>query len=1058
MTHFQTYFTSLKKTLATVGKSALKEDNFRTAFENLLGTFAKDGIAVLQEPSTAKKGLGVPDFRVSKNDAVLGYIETKVLGEDLDEILKSPQIAKYCKLSDNLIVTDYALFILLRDGKELKRATLFDDAKDLQKLSAPTPESIKNVEALLVQFFQNPTEKISEPKQVAERLAFWANEIRLRTSQLILSTDESADELKSIFNGFKQDLLKETNPEGFADVFAQTLTYGLFLSKLSTANPLRMESVLATTPQGVPLLNDFFKTIANPNTTPEDLTVVVGGLLATLNTIDTADLERNLILKASGNRYLSDPYIYFYEDFLKLYDNTIRVEKGAYYTPKAVVSYITRSASLLISEKLSMAGGVANKQVKLLDFATGTGTFLLSIFEEVFAAKQILGEQGKHSAKKQLLDNAFGFELMPAPYMVAHLKLTEFLKQQDVPLTHKERIKIYLTNTLDNEYVATISALPNITREGNAAQHVKVSEEILLITGNPPYNARSNNNTPFIERYLWNYKDGLNEKKLSDDDYKNFLLFAQQKLEAASKGIVAVITNNSFIDSITERVMRKRLLEAFDEIYILDLHGSTTRREILPEGSPDENVFDIRQGVSISFFVKHSPKPKTLFDEADRETVKRKPLPLAKVFHASLLGSRDAKYKYLLEHDWKTTAWQELTTVDVPTDIQDSKDQPINFYFFKPFDTSNLATYTQKDAPICVKDIFMNFNSGIQTKRDELTIHFTKDELKTVVEDFINLDKKPLMKKYNLSEEQNEKSRDWKVEWAKADLKKIGWQEKFIQKIDYRPFDSRWTYFQNKSKSFIAYPRYETMQHLIKGKNVALTCLKLSRREEKNRFLVSENLVGKDMISILDSCSVFPLYLYKSDDSGLDFDELQYDSDGKTPNFTKAFQAFLKTRYPKHQPTPEAVLGYIYGMLYVPQYRETYSDYLAISFPFIPFVKEWKVFKKISSLGWRLVELHLLKVETKSQFKLAGKGTNRIDAVKTEGNKLFINKTQYFEGTTEDVLAFEVGGYKVLERYVKSRKGRDITGDLEHLQHVEGIIRETMKTMKSLGDVSRTLF
>ncbi|MGH7886835.1 MAG: type ISP restriction/modification enzyme, partial [Candidatus Binatia bacterium] len=486
-----------------------------------------------------------------------------------------------------------------------------------------------------------------------------------------------------------------------------------------------------------------------------------------------------------------DPFIYFYEDYLKAYDPAMRKGRGVYYTPPPIVSFIVRAVDDILKESFGIPGGLADdKRVTVLDFACGTGTFLLEVFQRIF--DNIGGpDTGRADliVRDHLLRNVFGFEYLIAPYTIAHLKLSQYLSEQGHPLKGNERLQVFLTNTLEPIKPQANFLLPAISAEVEAAQTVK-DREILAIVGNPPYSGESKNKGPWIRAAIGGYKFTLetNEAGLEvrkplgernpkwlNDDYVKFIRFAQLKMDAVEEGVVGIITNHSWLDNPTFRGMRQSLMRSFEQIYVLDLHGNAKKKERSPDGSDDQNVFDIEQGVAISLLVKKK--------DAERG-----------VWRGDWWGKRLAKYQAGAEQTMETVEWQKL------------EPRAPDFLMLAQ-DYDEKARY---DSGWKVTDIFPTNSVGIVTARDNLSIHFDKAELMKTVRDFAALDLETAGQKYQLGKDVD----DWKVEWAQTDVKDHGANERYATKILYRPGDNRWTYFTGRSRGFICRPRQDVMRHM----------------------------------------------------------------------------------------------------------------------------------------------------------------------------------------------------------------------------------------------------
>ncbi len=681
-----------------------------------------------------------------------------------------------------------------------------------------------------------------------------------------------------------------------------------------------------------------------------------------------------------------------------------------------------RSLHAILKERFDRNDGFANESVTVLDPAAGTLTFLAEASKlalEEFTSKY--GEGGRaRFIKEHILKNFYAFELMMSPYAIGHLKMSFLLEELGYRLNDDDRFKLYLTNTLEMKEPDESKYLGpgwiSISEESHLAGKVKREQPILVILGNPPYAGHSSNIGDWISREIKVYYqvDGkpLGEKnpKWLQDDYVKFIRFAQWKIDRAGEGVLGFITNHSYLDNPTFRGMRQSLMNSFDEIYILDLHGNSLKKEKCPDGSKDENVFDIQQGVSIALFVKRKDKKDS-----------------CKVFHSETWGLREQKYRWLLKNDINTTKWKRLSPKS-------------EFYLFIARDERLLKEYESYPK---ITDIFIQNSVGIVTARDKLTIKWTKDDVWTTVLNFSKLDPENARTVYKLGKD----VRDWKVEFAQKDLKDSGLDLGKIVPILYRPFDIRYTYYTGKSRGFLCMPRPEIMHHMLK-ENLALITSRLTKGETFKHVQVSSNIVEVICMSPKTSNNgfVFPLYLYPILGKKDLFSHMEI-SERREPNINQVLLTTLKETF-KKAPTPEDIFFYIYAVLYSNIYRSKYSEFLKLDFPRIPFTKDYKLFIKMGDYGKRLVDLHLLKSPEINPpiAKFQGKGDNKIEKLRYEHTRLFINESQYFEGVEPEVFEYQIGGYQVCEKWLKDRKERKLS--LDEIKHYCNIITAIQKTIE----------
>ena len=696
----------------------------------------------------------------------------------------------------------------------------------------------------------------------------------------------------------------------------------------------------------------------------------------------------------------------------------MREVRGVYYTPEPVVSYIVRSIDHLLKTRFNRPKGLADENTLILDPATGTATFLYFVIDQIhqkFARQK--GAWDDYVAK-HLLNRIFGFELLMAPYAVAHLKLGMQLQETGYKFESDQRLGIYLTNTLEEAAKKSEHLFASwVADEANAAAEIKRDKPILVILGNPPYsNFGRMNRGKWILKLLEDYKRDLNEKKLNlDDDFIKFIRFAQWRIEHTGEGIIGLITNNTYLDGITHRRMRECLLNTFNEIYVLNLHGSAKKKETAPDGSKDENVFDITIGVSIALFLK---------------------MPNAKgcrVFHADLWGERDDKYKTLYE-----------TKNDIINNKEIHPQTP--YFFFVPKEFSGEKEY--KDG-CSVTECFLKYNAGIQTKRDVFIYYFTEQELNKTLDDIRVLDCNDLVDKYNLPPD----GRDWTINKAKADVMT---QKGRIINVAYHPFDKRWTYYTGKTKGFMAYPRSPLMESTLE-KNISLLCIRNARRGNVDSFFIADSAVDKDSVSPFDNVTFFPLFLYPSAD---ELDSAAGCHPNLNPAFLKAFSKKLNLSQvePHGLPkgvTPEDIFHYAYAVFHSPTYRTRYAEFIKIDFPRLPLTSDVKLFRKLAAKGEELVALHLMESPKLADFitEFPEKGDNVVEKVRYTDNdkRVWINPKQYFQNMPRECWEFHIGGYQVCEKWLKDRKSRKLGyEDIEHYQKIVVALKETSRLMKEI--------
>ncbi|EPO4877261.1 type ISP restriction/modification enzyme [Campylobacter jejuni] len=1032
-----------------------KEHTHRTALQNLLQAIKdnqdkQNKISIKQEPNNDKEGRGAPDFLITKDFLTLGYIENKRVNANLDNIITSDQILKYTKLSPNIILTDYLRFILLSLNdkneiiicKEVKICSL-DEIKSVIKNQSLLDTKTQELNELFSIFFS----KIPNP--INSALDF-ANHLSLRTrilkDELLLSSKNET--LLSLFNTFKETLYKELSYEEFCDSFAQTLTYSLFLAKLNndTAKEIDLNNAKKFIPKSFPLirsmsgfLDDSFENLENIKWLLEEIINIINhiditSIIKELNKTGEKDLfNRPTILSTH-----KDPYLHFYETFLASYDPKLREVRGVYYTPAPVVIFIINAIDEALKQDFNHKKGLSealNKDITLLDFATGTGTFLLEAFRK---ALEPISKNSVNYNPKVLIDKFCGFEFLIAPYTIAHLKISQSFKEEfNSPLNDDESLKIALTNTLYSKSISkeqndqnTLFTLIDLTKEFKKAQKIK-EEQILIITGNPPYSGASSNKGLYEDEIKISYglepsKANLNNEqkkwissyfkekskqntstfkaiyekhkleneknsKVMLDDYVKFIRFAQSKIDSQESGIFAFISNNSFLDNPTFRGMRYSLMQSFDKIYILNLHGDTRKKEKAPDGSKDDNVFDIMQGVSINIFIKQNSKAKN-----------------TNIYYHDLYGKRKDKYEFLYENDLNSIKWTLV-----------KNNEP--FYLFLPQNNDLLEEYNKG---ISVKDIFMLSSVGIASSKDAILISTNNKKLEQQVYNFYN-----------------------------------EFDKKYIKEIAYKPFDTQKIYYDIKK---VERPRIDIMEHFLGYENIGLIYDRGTNLKEISNLFISSKVIDKHSVGA--NSYVSPLYLYPTTRSkkflkkeNPNFNEENFTS--KIENFKESFRTFIDELY-KEKFSPEDILGYIYAVLFHKIYREKYLDFLKIDFPKIPFTKDKNTFKNLSKLGLKLVNLHLLKNDEldfnigEALFKDIKNKNFKIQKIKynKDVKELFINESLYFNKVSPEIYEFKIGGYAVLDKYLKSHKEEDI--DHKHFTLIIQTLDETLKIQDEISKIN----
>ena len=1055
------------------------EHTHRPAFKDLIESL-DSRVSATNEPKRVE--CGAPDFILRRDGLSIGYVETKDLGKSLDEAEDSDQLQRYKKSLPNLILTDYLEFRWFVDGQLRDSARLGRIGKENKIL--PDKKGIEETTQLLKLFLESRPQPITTPKDLSERAAKLAHIIR-DTIVEAFEKDKASQDLRELRDAFAEVLIPDLNqPEKvaeFADMYAQTIVYGLFAARVNHKGPGPFQRLGAAReiPKTNPFLKKLFETITGSSLDEEPYVDFVDDLVQIL-----ANTDMEKVLENFGKRTKQeDPIVHFYETFLAAYDPKTRERRGVYYTPEPVVQYIVKSVDHILKTHFGLEGGLAHTadiveydreeafldeqgrpdrskllkvvaeerpKVLILDPACGTGTFLYAVMDFIRAEFMKRGDAGLWSAyvRDHLLPRLFGFELLMAPYAVAHFKLGMQLAGYDLPKEQQkqwqydfkgdERLGIYLTNTLDEAPIKMAEALWGLrilSEEANAASIVKRDLPIMVIMGNPPYsNFGMMNKGRFILDLLKDYKKDLNEKKLNlDDDFIKFIRWAQWRIGQTGYGVLAFITNNTYLNGITHRQMRKSLMDIFPEIYIINLHGNSNKLEKCPDGTPDENVFDIKQGVAIGIFIKRKAK-----------------LESKKIYYYDLMGNREQKYAFLSD--------KMLTT----TDFLEFSPQMPNLFFVPTTDMDIVyQTYSS------ISKIFNMFGSGLNTDRDKLCIDFDKSILEERMEKLFSGNYDELFKiDFNIFP-----SSSYDIEERAL---KTSFNPENIKKCIYRPFDVRSIYYQ---PGFTSRPVFEVQGNMLQN-NVALLCA----RQTKEEFAVLSTrlLSTHKIVAVYDRTSIFPLYIYNNINSQVNQRQLvdnvivprNHGQKGRIPNlnpdFVSAFASrlgltFVSDGHGDLAVTfgPEDIFDYIYVVFHSPTYRQRYAEFLKIDFPRVPLTSNLELFQKLCILGEELVALHLLEspqlTQLLTRYPVAGdniveKGFPKF-VVYEEGQPgyVYINKTQYFEGVPKEVWEFHVGGYKVCEKWLKDRRGRQLSfDDLMHYQKVIVALAETARLMEEI--------
>lgn len=1012
------------------------EHAYRPALQRLIES-AEDTIAV-NDPKHSEHG--APDFvflRRTNSNVIKGYAEAKDLDKSLDKAEQSDQMLRYTGYA-NLFLTNYVEFRFYSNGEKYQTIQLADVENGQLKTK---PENVALLWDELQAFLTLPPEPIKSGRRLAEIMGAKARRIRTNVlSYLTADADQNRD-LHKIYQLMKKMLVHDLDPNKFADMYSQTLVYGLFVARYGDNTPKDFSRGEARdlVPRTNPFLREFFDHIAGTGF-DDRLAKIVDELCQVFSASDVREIvQRHLRILHDGGSG-RDPIIHFYEDFLHTYDPNQRKRMGAYYTPTPVVRFIVRNLDAILKNDFGIAGGLASNEkvqhqvdigqdtrrdrrlrrdtsvtrtsqkVQILDPAVGTGTFLNEVIKHIHSGFR--GQEGRWPAyvRDSLVQRVYGFELMMAPYTIAHLKLGMTLSETGVG-SLPERLNLFLTNTLEEGVptqpdLFTFGLADAVSEESRLAAEVKHEKPVMVVVGNPPYSGVSANETSFANGLVKKYKVEpggltlLKEKKhWLNDDYVKFLAFAEDMIAKNGSGVVGMITNNGYLDNPTFRGMRWHLMKTFDKIYVLDLHGSANKQETAPDGGKDENVFDIMQGVGIILAVK---------------TGKKKASELAQVLHAEIYGSRSAKFK-LLEDE---PTWEEVELTAG--------------HYLKPTGLSDSKEYLEG---IPIDELFLLGGLGIVSGRDRLAIDFESKVLEARVKEFEGLEPEEARTRFELGKD----SSTWKIGWAQQDLRDHG-QETSPRLIQFRPFDYRYCYYMSTSSGFIVRPNVRVMQHFLNSEQTNIGLVTTRFQKDHPGAFITEHPVTHKVFNSYDSNSVFPLWLYHPDGS-------------RTTNLNPA-QVKRLTRVFETPPEPDDILNYVYAVLHSPSYRERFKEFMKVGFPRIPAPASTKEFARLVALGAELRKLHLLTSplldDTGTTYPKTG--SDMVDTVTYAEERININRDQYFGNVPKSAWDFWVGGYQPARKWLNERKGRKLTDDdLVQYQRILKALLETQRIMADIG-------
>ncbi|MFY7821698.1 MAG: type ISP restriction/modification enzyme [Planktothrix agardhii] len=1034
------------------------EHTFRGDLQQLIENLVPT-ISATNEPK--RQSCGAPDYILTKKDIPVGFIEAKDIGDkDLKGAKKTgnkEQFDRYKASLNNLIFTDYLDFHLYRDGEFITKIAIGEVTETGIK---SLPENFLTFTNLIKDFCTHIGQTIKSPKKLAEMMAGKARLLSGVIEKALMSDEINQENstLKDQMGAFKKILIHDITPKEFADVYAQTIAYGMFAARLHDPilETFSRQKAAELIPKSNPFLRKLFGYIAGPDI-DDRIKWIVDNLVEIFLACNVEEILKNY----GKSTKMEDPIIHFYETFLSEYDPKLRKARGVWYTPAPVVNFIVRAVDDILKTEFDLPQGLADNsktkikvdvqgkqveqevhKVQILDPAAGTGTFLAEVIKHIH--NKFVGQQGIWSnyVETHLLPRLNGFELLMASYAMAHLQLDLLLTETGYKTTTNQRFRVYLTNSLEEKHPDTGTLFASwLSAEANEANYIKRDTPVMCVIGNPPYSGISSNNGEWINKLIEDYKyiDGVhfNERKhWLNDDYVKFLRYGQHFIEKNGSGVLAFINPHGFLDNPTFRGMRWNLLKTYDKIYTIDLHGNSKKKETAPDGNADVNVFDIMQGVSINIFVK---------------TGKKKANELGKVFHFDLYGKREMKYDFLSDSSLKSVNFQEL-----------KPEKP--FLFFVPKNNKGSKEY---EKGFRVDELFSVNVTGVVTARDSFVIDFQKPILKKRMEEFsdINFTDDSIRRKFFGNKKEGKylagDSRGWKMVEARKTIQSFNHND-IIQKIAYRLFDDRYIYYHS---SMVDWGREKFMYHFINKDNVGIDLCRQLVTDEYSHIFVTNKIVDDSFVSnkSRERGYVFPLYLYPDNPE----QQIIIQTAERIPNLNteiiKQIAEKLGLTFTNEKETTENtfapidILDYIYAVLHSLTYREKYKEFLKIDFPRVPYPKDQNTFWQLVKLGEEIRQIHLLESPTVEKYitQYPIDGDNIVTKPKYQDGKVYINNTQYFNFVPEIAWNFYIGGYQPAQKWLKDRKDRKLEiEDIFHYQKIIVALTETDRLMKEIDKIA----
>lgn len=1015
---FKSYLNEVFKKLSSGDAS---ERTYYPVLEYLLKSFQKGSQIIVE---ARKSSVGIPDFKVKTDKGLLiGYIEAKDLGRDLDRLTKGEQdqIGKYKHEYPKLIVTNFIEFRLYENAKQVDSVIITQPVT--LKLGIPVLDNEGRVNGVFERFFSTTIQQVHTAKRLSELLAHKTRVLRGLIGEEIDLTDTEETETEKLLETFKKTLKPDMTPEIFSDMYAQTITFGLFVARINADHQeFTRHTAHSLIPHTIPLLKKVFWILSGQDV-PQHIEWQVDEIAEILANTKIEKITEEFFSHGKGR----DPIIHFYETFLTEYDSSQREQLGVYYTPQPVVSYITRSLHKILKKSFGKADGFADPSVIALDPAAGTLTFpaeAITIAKHEFEKSH--GSGGWRSlVKNHILKNFYAFEILMAPYAVGHLKISLLLKELGYDMGQDERFELYLTNTLDmSKFQPHHSYLEEeISQESEKAYEIKDKVPVLVVMGNPPYSVSSSNtikaDTELYKVYE-SYKEIVRSEETNiqplSDDYIKFIAFAHWKVSKIGRGVIGLITNNTYVDGLIHRDMRRKLFDDFNKIYVLNLHGNAINKERLPDNViRDENVFGIKKGVSILLMIKDS-------DSKDRQ-----------VYYKDVWGDREHKYQFLDEKSVDDTDWNEVDIVKFQEKFSTTrwgKKYSKGLYFFSPRLANNAVKYGDMFG---LDEIFKNFTAGVVTGKDSVLIDIDENSLKGRMLHILNrtVNKREIEDLYDLKNSAGKK--------IVNNSDTLEFETIQLRKYQYRPFDFRTVYYEPK---ILERSRRELFLK-VSDETLGLAVSRLSANDNFTSAIVVDSLFDYKLADNTRGSYFFPLSLnsYLDEKQSLLFEK------GDGINFTSDFMNYINKKFKKVLYID--VFYYIYAILYSNIYRESYTQLLRVDFPRIPFTSDYKVFQHLSVLGKQLIEFHLLKSKALNNpiSRYEGESDDRVEKrdYREDSNRLYINGFQFFNKVSPEVWNYYIGGYQVLDKWLKDRTGRILS--LEDQLHFRKVITALTETI-----------